>query len=129
MHQKIFVSINDQNLDTIPADSIKVAQCSSCNIIFQINTTSPKKKHNPKRGVGGKGPKTEFMERQLKIFKQFLAAFNYSGDVKKLNALATQCWYKNKPKWDAAAKSTGQLKGFSSAIILANAYRRINYTT
>ena len=51
------------------------------------------------------------------------------GDVKKLNALATQCWYKNKPKWDAAAKSTGQLKGYSSAIILANAYRRINYTT
>ena len=129
MHQKIFVSINGQNLDTIPTDSIKIAQCSSCNIIFHINPTSPKKKHNPKRGVGGKGPKTEFMERQLKVFKQFLAAFNYAGDVKKLNALATQCWYKNKAKWDAAAKSSGQIKGYSNAIILANAYRRINYTT
>lgn len=124
MHQKIFVSINDQNLDTTPTDSIKIAQCSSCNIIFHINTTSPKKKHNPKRGVGGKGPKTEFMERQLKVFKQFLTTLNYAGDVKKLNALATQCWYKNKPKWDAAAKSTGQLKGYSSAKVLADAYRK-----
>ena len=129
MHQKIFVSINDHNLDTTPTDSIKIAQCSSCNIIFHINTTSPKKKHNTKRGVGGKGPKTIFMERQLKIFKHFLTTLNYAGDVKKLNALATQCWYKNKAKWDAAAKATGQLKGYSSAIILANAFRRINYTT
>ncbi len=124
MHQKIFVSINDQNLDSIPADSIKIAQCSSCNIIFHINPTSPKKKHNPKRGVGGKGPKTIFMERQLKVFKQFLTTLNYAGDVKKLNALATQCWYKNKPKWDAAAKSTGQLKGYSSTKVLADAYRK-----
>lgn len=83
MHQKIFVSINDHNLDTTPTDSIKIAQCTSCNIIFHINTNSPKKKHNPKRGVGGKGPKTIFMERQLKVFKQFLAAFNYAGDIKK----------------------------------------------
>ena len=124
MHQKIFVSINGQNLDSTPTDSIKIGQCSSCNFIFHINTTSPKKKHNTKRGVGGKGPKTEFMERQLKIFKQFLTTLNYAGDVKKLNALATQCWYKNKPKWDAAVKSTGQLKGYSSAKVLADAYRK-----
>lgn len=124
MHQKIFLSITDQNLDSTPTDSIKIAQCSSCNIIFQINTNSTKKKHNPKRGVGGKGPKTIFMERQLKVFKQFLTTLNYAGDVKKLNALATQCWYKNKPKWDAAANATGQKKGYSSSKVLADAYRK-----
>ena len=44
------------------------------------------------------------MERQLKIFKQFLTALNYSGDVKKLNALATQCWYKNKANYKVVWK-------------------------
>lgn len=82
-----------------------------------------------KRGVGGKGPKTEFMKRQFKAFERFLTASNYDGEMKKLNSLAAQCWFKNKVKWDAAAKSTGQNKGYASTIVLANAYRRINYTT
>jgi hypothetical protein len=79
-----------------------------------------------KRGVGGKGPKTEFMKGQFKTFERFLTASRYDGEMKKLNSLAAQCWFKNKAKWDAAAKATGQNKGYSSAIVLANAYRRID---
>ena len=76
-----------------------------------------------KRGVGGKGPKTEFMKHQFKAFERFLTASGYDGEMKKLNALAAQCWFKNKVKWDAAAKSTGQKKGYSSPKVLANAFR------
>ena len=79
-----------------------------------------------KRGVGGKGPKTEFMKGQIKAFERFLTTSGYDGEMKKLNSLAAQCWFKNKTKWDAAAKSSGQNKGYSSAIVLANAYRRID---
>jgi hypothetical protein len=43
--------------------------------------------------------------------------------MKKLNSLAAQCWFKNKTKWDAAAKAVGQNKGYSSPKVLANAFR------
>ena len=76
-----------------------------------------------KRGVGGKGPKTEFMKLQFKAFERFLTASGYDGEMKKLNSLAAQCWFKNKAKWDAAAKATGQKKGYSSPKVLANAFR------
>lgn len=76
-----------------------------------------------KRGVGGKGPKTEFMKGQFKAFERFLTTSGYDGEMKKLNSLAAQCWFKNKPKWDAAAKATGQKKGYSSPKVLANAFR------
>ena len=76
-----------------------------------------------KRGVGGKGPKTEFMKGQFKAFERFLTASNYDGEIKKLNSLAAQCWFKNKVKWDSAAKATGQKKGYSSPKVLANAFR------
>lgn len=76
-----------------------------------------------KRGVGGKGPKTEFMKGQFKAFERFLTASGYDGNLKKLNSLANQCWFKNKTKWDAAAKATGQNKGYASAKVLANAFR------
>ena len=88
---------------------------------------SPGKMRAPartKRGIGGKGPQTEFMKRQLKAFESFLAHSEYRGEMKKLNALATQCWAKNKVKWNNAAKASGQKKGYSCAKVLADAYRK-----
>ena len=76
-----------------------------------------------KRGIGGKGPRTEFMKRQFRAFESFLAASNYNGEMKRLNSLAAQCWFKNRTKWDAAVKASGQSKGYSSAKVLANSYR------
>jgi hypothetical protein len=76
-----------------------------------------------KRGIGGKGPQTEFMKRQFWAFERFLTASNYDGEMKRLNSLAAQCWFKNKAKWDAAVKATGHSKGYSSAKVLANSYR------
>lgn len=81
------------------------------------------KVYNVRRKVGGKGPRTEFMKRQFRAFERFLTASNYDGEMKRLNSLAAQCWFKNKTKWDAAVKASGQSKGYSSAKVLANSYR------
>ena len=81
------------------------------------------KGYNVRRKVGGKGPRTEFMKRQFRAFESFLAASNYDGEMKRLNSLAAQCWFKNRTKWDAAVKASGQSKGYSSAKVLANSYR------
>ncbi len=81
------------------------------------------KVYNVRRKVGGKGPRTEFKKRQFRAFERFLTASNYDGEMKRLNSLAAQCWFKNKTKWDAAVKASGQSKGYSSAKVLANSYR------
>ena len=77
-----------------------------------------------KRGVGGKGPKTEFMKKQLKSFGRFLVNMRYKGDESRLYALATQCWNTNKAKWDKAKIAEGQNKGYSSSKVLADAYKK-----
>lgn len=78
----------------------------------------------PKRGVGGKGPKTEFMKKQLSTFKRFLSTQLYDGVESRLYALANQCWNKNKTKWDKAKLAQGQSKGYSSSKVLADAYKK-----
>jgi len=77
-----------------------------------------------KRGVGGKGPKTEYMKQQQRTFGRFLAAQRYDGDESRLYALANQCWLANKRKWDKAKVSDGQKKGYSSVKVLADAYKK-----
>ena len=77
-----------------------------------------------KRGVGGRGPKTEYMKRQLRIFGRFLAAQKYGGDESRLYALANQCWLANRRRWDKARLSAGQRKGYSSAKVLADAHKK-----
>ena len=77
-----------------------------------------------RRGVGGKGPKTEYMKRQLRIFERFLAAQKYDGDESRLYALANQCWLSNRRRWDKARLSAGQNKGYSSAKVLADAHKK-----
>ena len=77
-----------------------------------------------KRGIGGKGPKTEYMKRQLRIFGRFLAVQKYDGDESRLYALANQCWLTNRRRWDKARLSAGQRKGYSSAKVLADAHRK-----
>lgn len=96
------------------------AQCLPSNLNPDVKPNGSKKK----RGIGGKGPKTEFMKLQFKAFERFLTASGYDGNLKKLNSLANQCWSKNKTKWDAAANATGQKKGYSSSKVLADAYRK-----
>lgn len=87
-------------------------------------TAAAVKKRRARRGIGGKGPRTEFMISQLRAFVRFLTASNYDGNLKKINSLAAQCWAKNNAKWNKAAKATGQQKGYSSARVLADAYRK-----
>lgn len=89
-------------------------------------TAAAVKKRRARRGIGGKGPRTEFMKKQLKAFEKFLKAMRYDGDLKKLNSLAARCWFENKTKWASAANSVGQQKGYSGPIVLANAFRKTN---
>ena len=77
-----------------------------------------------KRGIGGMGPKTEFMKGQLKSFGRFLKNVRYDGDKSKLYALANQCWFDNKQKWDKAKSAEGQKKGYSSSKVMADAYKK-----
>ena len=81
-------------------------------------------KPRSKRGVGGKGPKTEYMKRQLRIFGHFLAAQKYDGDESRLYALANQCWLTNKRKWDKAKSAEGQNKGYSCPKVMADAHKK-----
>ena len=76
-----------------------------------------------KRGVGGRGPKTEFMKRQLTCFKRFLREVRYTGDESRLYAHANRCWIENKAKWDKAKTAEGQSKGYSCPKVLADAYK------
>lgn len=85
---------------------------------------SNRKPNRPKRGIGGKGPKTEFMKRQLSTFKRFLSAANYDGDESRLYSLANQCWLKNTTKWEKAKCATGQNKGYSCPKVLADAHKK-----
>lgn len=95
---------------------------------FYANDRKPdmanRRPHRPKRGVGGKGPKTEFMKRQLSAFKRFLSAAGYDGDESRLYSMATQCWLKNRAKWEKAKCATGQNKGYSCAKVLADAQKK-----
>ena len=77
-----------------------------------------------KRGVGGRGPKTEFMKGQLISFRRFLKEVRYAGDESRLYALANQCWKKNIAKWDKAKNAEGQNKGYSAPKVLADAYKK-----
>ncbi len=77
-----------------------------------------------KRGIGGRGPKTEFMKRQLNGFGRFLEKVRYDGDESRLYAFANQCWIKNKAKWDKAKTAEGQNKGYSAPKVLADAYKK-----
>ena len=74
--------------------------------------------------TGRKGPKTEFMKNQLCAFERFLSAHGYDGDESRLYALANQCWLANKKKWDKMKSAEGQKKGYSSAKIMADAYKK-----
>ena len=81
----------------------------------------------PKRGRQGsrlRGPKTKVMEEQLRVFSHFVIKQNYDGDESKLYALANQCWLANKKKWDKMKSAEGQKKGYSSAKIMADAYKK-----
>lgn len=77
-----------------------------------------------RRGIGGKGLKTEFMKRQLSSFMRFLGKVRYDGDESRLYALANQCWNAKKAKWDKAKLAEGQNKGYSSSKVLADAYKK-----
>ena len=77
-----------------------------------------------KRGIGGRGPKTEFMKGQLDSFRRFLEKVRYDGDESRLYALANRCWIESKAKWDKAKVAEGQSKGYSAPKVLADAYKK-----
>lgn len=83
-----------------------------------------RRKPSRKRGVGGKGPKTEFMKKQLRIFARYLSGHGCKKDVITLYAHANQCWIDNKIKWDKAKGAIGQKKGYSCSKVLADAYKK-----
>ena len=76
--------------------------------------------------TGRKGPKTKFMEKQLRVFSRFVTEHKYKDDTRTLYALANQCWLANKEKWNNAKSAEGQKKGYSSAKIMADAYKKTN---
>ena len=81
------------------------------------------------KGDGGKmplkGPKTPFMQGQLKFFKKYLAKMGYSGDPSKLYGWAEKCWADKQTKWDLAKSATGTKRGYSCTKALADAYRNL----
>ena len=77
-----------------------------------------------RRGIGGKGLKTEFMKRQLRAFAGYLSTHGYDGDESALYAHANRCWLANRRKWDAAKNAEGQNKGYSASKVLADAYKK-----
>ena len=89
----------------------------------KASTAKYAKSPRSRTAVGGKGPRTEFMKNQLRTFVRFLAASSYDGSLRKINSFAAQCWAKNKDKWSKAATASGQNKGYSSAKVLADAYK------
>ena len=105
----------DENASSAPA--VEIADVSAKKL------AKPAKSRG-KRGVGGKGLKTEFMKLQLRAFERFLSAHGYDGNESRLYALAKQCWVANKRKWDRAKASDGQNKGYSSPKVMADAYKK-----
>ena len=105
----------DENASSAPA--VEIADVSAKKL------AKPAKSRG-KRGVGGRGPKTEYMKQQLRVLRRFLAAQKYGGDESRLYALANQCWLANRRRWDKARLSTGQNKGYSSAKVLADAHKK-----
>ena len=83
-----------------------------------------KKKHtNHSKGLGGKGPRTEFMNEQMSEFERFLLDHNYHDDTDNLYALANQCWIEHETEWEKAKNAEGQKKGYSCSKCLADARR------
>ena len=111
--RKFMLYINDADVEGEYVEA--AAQC------WPRESRKPKRS---KRAVGGKGPQTEFMKRQLRTFRAFLKSEKYDGNLSKINQFAQRCWRKNKTTWDRAANATGQNKGYSSYKALANSYRR-----
>ena len=72
-----------------------------------------------------KGPKTPFMQEQLKTFRKYLGKMGYSGDASKLYAWAEKCWSANQTKWDLAKSAVGTRRGYSCSKALADAYRNL----
>ena len=89
----------------------------------KASTAKCAKSPRSRTAVGGKGPRTQFMKNQLRTFVRFLAASSYDGSLRKINSFAAQCWVKNKDKWSKATTASGQNKGYSSAKVLADAYK------
>ena len=83
-----------------------------------------RRKPSGKRGVGGRGPKTEFMKKQLCAFVRYLSGHGYDGDESALYAYANRCWLAHRRKWDAAKSAEGQNKGYSAPKVLADAYKK-----
>ena len=84
---------------------------------------APAKPRKRKRGIGGKGPQTERMKRQLRQFANFLMKNGYDGDMSKLRSSARRFWLANTASMDKAASSKGQEKGYSNYRVLADSYK------
>ena len=89
-----------------------------------IGKLGERKHKNRSKRFGRKGPKTEFMKKQLRVFERFLNKHGYDGDERRLYALANQCWFENEKKWEKAKSVEGQKKGYSSHKVMADAYKK-----
>ena len=71
------------------------------------------------------GPKTLFMQGQLKAFKKYLTKMGYKGDTSQLYARARGCWIGYQTEWDLAKCAKETKRGYSCPKALADAYRNL----
>ena len=90
-----------------------------------IDKLGERKRKNRSKRSGRKGPKTEFMKQQMLVFKHFLHKHDYDCNESRLYALAKQCWFENKQKWEKAKSAEGQKKGYSGSKVMADAYKKV----
>lgn len=79
-------------------------------------------KSRPRLGIGGRGPKTEFMKQQVSALTHHLKKRSFKPTEGNIYAQALQCWLLNREEWDAARHARGQNKGYSSSKTLAAAW-------
>ena len=95
------------------------AKNQSADVDLQLlRNPEPRKR----RGIGGRGPKTEFMKQQLSTLTNHLKNHSFEPTVGNIYPLSLQCWLLNREEWDAARHARGQNKGYSSSKTLARAW-------
>ena len=92
-----------------------------------LKVRAPKAKQSAKSGAKKeKGKKTRTMARQLKDFMLFVASRNGAGIQRRgAYAVAHDYWLSKGATLAAKAKASGEAKGYSSYVTLANAYRQL----
>ena len=95
------------------------AKNQSADVDLQLlRNPEPRKR----RGIGGRGPKTEFMKQQLSELANHLKNHSFEPTVGNIHSETLRCWLQNREQWDAARLARGQNKGYSSPKTLAAAW-------